>query len=452
MFNMPRYLVRTYQNLKYKREFNRRIGKLNSHDYLITSNALDLNVIILAIDCLRNSQLSYNGYIRKTTPFLDSFGLKFKAITSSCWTYPAVASMLTGLYPHNHNAMIGGKVKNFDRAGKLCPISEDILTLPELLGLLKYRVYFGAAIDLAFYPFRGRVVPKLYNNLIMAKDVLIDFLKWIRKSDGRFFAYLHLGDLHVPLNPPDDFKDYFGKVKNLQLINSFDFRRPEEQRGDGLDEYRANRVLLYDNALRYVDSAIEGLHRNLEDLGLLDSTVFVITADHGEEFWEHADTEAKNFYDPRGYYGVGHGHNVFNEIIEVPLLISAPGIHCNKSRFAVSTVDIMPTVLNLLGVEHNLKFDGCNIFDDLSSRFLLCEAMGYGYEKKVLIIGNLKLIYSPEDGVAWLFDLSKDPEELHPITDGNILSDMLDILSTIYTSDEKKRIRDTIKRKRLSTV
>ena len=280
---------------------------------------------------------------------------------------------------------------------------------------------------------------------------MTDLASWISKESGPFFAYAQLGDLHEPLHPPHNFRNFFGEVKGLPGIDRWDFGKPEMQQGARFQEYRENRILLYDNALRYVDHAIEKFYATLKDMGLLDSTVLIITADHGEEFWEHAALEAENFYDPRGCCGVGHGHNVFNEVIEIPLLISAPGVPNRQSGHLVSMVDIMPTVLDLLEVKHKLKFDGQNILGEQESgRPLLSEASGYGYEKKALIIGRFKLIYSQDDGVAWVFNLEKDPQELHPITDQAVVSMFVDKLSEIQKRSKKRRIREIIAEKNLA--
>ena len=408
-----------------------------------------MNVIIITIDCLRDSQLSYNGYFRETTSFLDSIrGSKFTAISSASWTYPSVASILTGLYPHSHGGILSGEVKDFDNPREFIKIKKDILTLSEILFLLGYRTYFGTAIDVAFFPLKSRVIlsKQAETDYNRAEDLLRDLKKWISKSDKPFFAYAQLGDLHAPLNPPNSFRSFFGEVKNLPKIDSWDFGRREKQRGRKFKEYKENRILLYDNALRYVDYSIKQFYSFLEDSGLIDSTVLIITADHGEEFWEHAELEAKNFYDPRGAYGVGHGHNVFNEIIEVPLILSGHKIPNKRYSKLVSTIDIMPTILDLLGVNHKLSFDGINLFEGKEKRALLSEAVGYGYEKKALVIGRFKLIYSKHDDIAWVFDLKKNPEEQNPITDEELVSVFVDKLNKTIAKRDKLKIREIIKR------
>jgi len=434
------------KNYPYKKEFYSRMNKIDPQKFFDISIKPEINVIVITIDCLRNSQLSSQGYQRKTTPFLDNIMYKFKTISTSPWTYPSVASILTGLYPHNHNAIIKGEIKNFDNLQNFQKIKTDILTLPEILFFLGYRIYFSTAIDMAFYPFKGRVIPRIYFSL-NAETILSNLMKWISKNNSRFFAYVQLGDIHEPLNPPENFKNFFGNVKSIPNVNRWDFRNPKEYHEKNFSEYKENRIKLYDNSLRYVDHAIEQFYKYLEKKNLVDSTIFIVTADHGEEFWEHAEVETKYFFDPRDYYGVGHGHNVFNEIIEVPLLISTPTTNMGVTKNLVSSIDITPTLLSLLDINYFGNLDGLNVFKINQDRPLLSEAIGYGFEKKSLIFGNYKLIYSKNDGITWIFDLKKDPKEMFPITEDNITVQLIDKLKQIFSDSEKRKVRQVIKRK-----
>ena len=424
-------IYRIYHRLEVEREFQRRINQINPARYLDTKCKPNLNVIILVVDSLRNSRLSSQGYFRETTPFLDSLETRFTAISASPWTYPSVASILTGLYPHNHNAIISGDIKRMDRLENFQKLGKDILTLPEMLFLLGHRIYFGTAIGPASDALKSRIIPKEYPPSSRADDLLSDLTKWISKNGKRkFFAYVQFADLHIPLNPPDSFRHFFGDVKDLSKPGFYNWE------------------LLYDNSLRYVDSTIERLFHFLKDNVNMDRTIVVVTGDHGEEFSEHGELEAGSFYDQRGFYGMGHGHNVFNEIIQVPLIMSGP-VPDRKSAHLVSTVDIMPTVVDLLGITHNIRFDGVNIFEAQGERALLSEASGYGHEKKALIIGRYKLVYSKGDGIEWVFDLEKDPQEQHPIMDKEVTSVFVDKLHQILREDEKRKIREIAGKKSL---
>jgi arylsulfatase A-like enzyme len=443
-----------YQNQKLKREFYSRIEQINTNEYLDISQKPNLNVIIVVVDCLRNSHLSCQGYFRETTPFLDSLQSRFTAISASPWTYPSVASIMTGLYPHNHGATLTGQIKDLRKLETYRKLGGGVLTLPEMLFFLGYRIYFNTAVENAYYPLRGRVIPQ--RNLPPTKaDVLLNHLmKWIAtEKRKKFFAYIHLGDLHIPLDPSNDFKNFFGNVKNLPNIDGWDFFRPEQYKknSEKFREYKENRQLLYDNLLRYVDYAIERFYNSLKDMGLADSTIFIITGDHAEEFWEHAELEAEKFYIQDGVCGISHGRNVFNEIIEVPLLMSGP-IPSSKPNYFVSSVDIVPTVADLLGISCKIRFDGRNIFKTDGERPLLSEASGSGYEKKALVVGRYKLICSKDDEIAWLFDLERDPYEQHPIADRQVTSVYVDKLNQMLKEDEKRKIREIAKKKSLFEV
>ncbi len=183
-------------------------------------------------------------------------------------------------------------------------------------------------------------------------------------------------------------------------------------------------------------------------MGLADSTILIVTGDHGEEFWEHTDLEAAHFYRQNPVHGFGHGHSVFDELIQVPLLMTGP-LPDTKPAHLVSTVDIVPIIVDLLGITHKMRFHGQNIFESDGEKPLLSEASAIGYEKKVLVVGRYKLIYSRDDGVEWLFDLEKDPQEQHPIVDKEVTSVFVGTLLQMLRSDDRSKIREFVKRKGL---
>jgi len=427
----------SYTNWRGNRGFHERI-KIVKKDFPVEVEGNPTrNVVVIAVDCMRYLNTSLSGYIRDTTPFLKHFGVAYRSISAAPWTYPSVPSILAGLYPHNHGAYIKGTEKYLDNLKNLKGIKPTVITLPEIMYILGYGVYMATAIELSSLHFRRRVpLIRWYPGETRAEKIFKDFVEWVNKQKGRpFFAYLHLGDPHEPLNPPDEYWNYFGSVERLKGISTWNYTKPDEWNKDDFWRYRDNRILLYDNVLRYVNDQIESFMGKLEALGILKDTIVVITADHGEEFWEHAAVEAEYFFDTREGTGYGHGHNVFREIVEVPLVIY--GIPKLKDREFASSVDIVPTILNELGITVNFKMDGVPLQDkEPKGRVTLTEAAGYGYEKKALYWGDFKFLYAPMDNVKWVFNLKRDPKEQRPIKDPQI--------TTIFEQKLKKMLSRSV--------
>jgi len=399
------------------------------------------NIIIVTIDCMRYWSTTQAGYERDTTPFFSSFGTFLKAYTAAPWTYPSVPSILTGKYPHNHGAYLRGKFKNFTKLEMLKRLKSSVPLITDILELLNYNIYVSTAIDPVSYVLRGRVGIVQHHYLTPGQKVLETFLQHISKSDRPFFAYLHLGDPHEPLNPPKGYREYFGKVKNLPNIDTWNYHFSWERERDpkGFENYKYNRILLYDNVLRYVNDTLEWFIDRLDGMGVLDDSLVIITADHGEEFWEHAETEAKHFKHAKGWSGISHGHNVFAEIIDVPLLIGGyTGGRKIKGNEPRSLVDITPTILDLLDIQVPENLDGVSLFRKRKEP-VLSEGVSSGYEKKTLIDGKMKLLYAPDDGVKWLFDHKEDPRDKQPLEDPERLKDLEKKLKSMMVP--KVRIR-----------
>ena len=183
-------------------------------------------------------------------------------------------------------------------------------------------------------------------------------------------------------------------------------------------------------------------------MGVVDSTVLIVTADHGEHFWEHADLTARHFQLLREVCGISHGDVPFGETIEVPLLLKGPVPSrcqgdCVKRNGFASTTDIVPSVLNIEGIMHDWRFDGQVLFEPAEQRPLISEGSCLGHEKKSLTAGRYRLLYSKDDGIEWLFDLEKDPAEQRPITDKAVTSLFTKRLLAILERDEKRRALET---------
>jgi arylsulfatase A-like enzyme len=183
---------------------------------------------------------------------------------------------------------------------------------------------------------------------------------------------------------------------------------------------RADLMDLYDRAIVKTDRAVGRLLERMERLGLLDETLIVLLSDHGEEFFDHGgpDRGFDRWYDS----GVYHGHTLYDELLRVPLIMRLPakvkaGLRVDAQ---VRTIDVMPTVLGLLGIEPpgplegtNLSSDGFVVPADLPA---FSESVLFKPEKKSIRLDGWKLIFHPESGREELYDLRADPGERTDLT------------------------------------
>lgn len=384
------------------------------------------HIILIVVDCLRKRNLSLYGYHRQTTPFLKSLaqdGAVFEnAITAGGWTYPAVASMLSGLYPHNHGGMHTKESLDdlkqdtnfiYKDPTKLLPnkIRQDVLSLPEILAVLGFETHISTAMVPAALSSAGWFKhSSIFDS--GCEHHLRGMSNWLRKKKKkRTFAYIHVRDLHQPIKAPMSYRKCFGEIASIPNLDGWEFKEDAQPGEPVFEQYRENRIKLYDCALRFVDAQIARVFECLEKEGIRDSSLVIITADHGEEFWDHVEMEREMFADRRAFFGIAHAHNLFQELINVPLICIGPGITPGRYNHNVSHVDLVPTILEISGIDHNLQLDGRNLFDCSDERFIISEGTPQGYEKKVVLQNNWKLIHSEGDGVSLLFDLSKDPKE-----------------------------------------
>ena len=297
--------------------------------------------------------------------------------------------------------------------------------------------------------------------------------------------YLHYLDPHGPYDPPPEYYLKFAKTRYPNPVSLYPFVRRNCHRlmkkGFGPGEARfEDMVLRYDAEIAYIDKSIEILFAALRKNNLLDNTLVVITADHGEEFLEHRFVE--------------HAWTLYNESLHVPLIFWAPGaVKPKRIKSLVSTVDILPTFLDLMGINYKEDdFDGTALFKQTEGGFVFTSPtkpyiaellIQHRNLLRVVIKDNWKYIaalkflepqerkdalnnvYEVERDTKshldiWgpvigeeLYDLSRDPGEQSPVVNREKLSEMRTILQKYKTYCGHKKLppplKDT-KRKQLS--
>jgi arylsulfatase A-like enzyme len=393
------------------------------------------NLLVISVDCMRRDRLSAYGHRRKTTPFLDSMLDRSLHCTSahsvSSWTCPAVISMLTGLYPTHHGGgIVPGDPKNLSKTNLPTAMPADLPTLPSILGDAGYRSAAVGAVWNAHLPIRDVFARK---EMLQkpAASLVTHSMRWIAGGSEPWFLWLHLGDAHEPLRVPRALRGAFGRIPRVPRVRRWDFQERSAPVGSAeFERYRDARERTYDAAILGVDGAIAQLLRALAARRELDRTIVAVTADHGEELWEHRDEEIAGFEDPRNVFGVGHGHNLFQVHTLIPLLFVGPGIGPRAIESNVSLVDLFPTVLEAAGLEPPAPVDGWSLVDAPVPEDRPVPAMGiaYGHEKATVVVGDRKLLSAPGDGYERGFILGLDRRERGPLDGGEVLAELRAVL------------------------
>ena len=320
------------------------------------------NVILLTMDALRADHLSSYGYERDTSPNLqrlaDRGTLYRNAYSASSHTREAVPAILTGRYPdeaiHSNyhrasdTAATHLKREGFTTAGfhsnpfvsRAYGFDDGFDTFDDDLHLGKHKI-----IALA-----QRALDKLRNrHYARANEINKRSLAWIDSLDGEepFFLWNHYMDPHGPYEPFDEYRDLFHDESVSDKYAQKLYKRAINSPESISESERELLIDLYDAEIRYTDEQVQQFMDALEDRELLDETLIVITADHGDAFGE------------RGYYE--HPRYVHEELTRVPMIVLQPNGDGKTVETPVNTIDIVPTLLDSVGASAELP--GQSLFD-----------------------------------------------------------------------------------------
>ena len=347
------------------------------------------NVLLLTVDTLRADRLGAWGYELPTSPNIDRLASEsvvfLEARAPSPWTLPSLASLMTSTPSSAH------QIWRFDAR-----LPESFDTLAELLDSRGYRTaaignhtFLGEKFGLhqGFQEFdTSLVVEQLESHLaVTSPQVSAKGIAWLRahgKEAQPWLLWLHYFDPHAVYQEHAGLSERFGRDSESQL---------------------------YDGEIAFTDRWIGEVLRALDQLALQQDTLVVLVADHGEEFQEH------------GFKG--HGRNLHREVLHVPLLFRVPGIAPRRVEGLVTVLDVLPTLLELLG----LPAGGAN----LAGHSLVGLMRGEESDVPAAVLGEVrlhgrwesletadwKLIRSRATGKLRLYDLRDDPGEQQDVAE-----------------------------------
>jgi len=383
--------------------------------------------VLISIDTLRADHLGVYGYPRPTSPRIDKFAeqaVVFDDATSTApWTLPAHASLFSGLYPEHH------RLTTFERrlpmgvdtiAARLARSGFDTRAVVNT-HLLSNR--FGLEHGFA----KLKYIEEALVRVSPSTWVTDQAMEWISEPRDRpMFLFVHYYDVHSDYAALPEFREPFERPYDGEIDGSTLDLKEFRYGLRSIDARDVDHLIdLYDAGLRQTDEELERLFAFLRERGELDTSLIVLVSDHGEEFLEHGS--------------VLHGQNQHAEVLRVPLIIRYPPL-LKPMRIAspVSLVDVVPTVLALLGQPPMKGLDGKDLsplwnepsdetiatFEqralftgaDHSPTQLPDESKMFNITRSIRK-GHFKLIYDTNTGARELFDLRTDPGEKVDVAD-----------------------------------
>lgn len=345
------------------------------------------NLLLVTLDTLRADRLGCYGYSPARTPRLDALaarGLRFaQATTVTPLTLPAHASLLTGNFPSFHGVRDNGGFY----------LGEDQLTLAEVLRDRGYRT--GGFVSAFVLDSRWGIhqgFDRYFDDFDLSKyekapgmdaiqrpgaETVDEALRWLEEDQARpFFVWIHLYDPHAPYTPPES----LGSL------------------------YPATASGAYDAEIAATDLQVGRLLDALEADGRLSRTAVAVLADHGEMLGEHGEPT--------------HGFFIYDAAVRIPLILAGPRVPSRVVRDQVRIVDVMPTLLRLLGLDTPAPVQGVSLLPLAHGQRLALQAYSeswypryhYGWSELTSVQdGRFKLIRAPRQE---LYDLERDPGEL----------------------------------------
>ncbi len=384
-----------------------------------------MKCVLFVVDTLRADHLGCYGYPRDTSPRIDELA-RISTVFERCYasdvpTIPSFTSTFTG-----QRGIVNGVVSHARHEA----IAEDAPWLPSHL---ESNAHTTAAVSTLYHmrPYFARGY-RHYMNPVAGSPELVQratadqidslALPWIREhADEDFFLFVHYWDVHE-YSAPEQYRRLFYEGEETDPANQslngarasevwpFLERKLERIR-EGVTDAEFVRAQ-YDSALRYVDDRIGQVFTAMEDLGLADDVLLIVTSDHGESLGEHSI-----YFD--------HA-SVYEDTVRVPLIIRWPGCRGRGVKALVQNIDLAPTVLEVAGIQIPPQMQGRNLVPLLEGRAQAHREEAYINQgawqaKRALIADRLKYTRCIHHGF-WpcpaeeLYDLSDDPQELNELS------------------------------------
>ncbi|MCX5795238.1 MAG: sulfatase [Elusimicrobia bacterium] len=361
------------------------------------------NLVLISLDALRPDHVGALGYPQPITPRLDRFAgqaaVFANAVSQAPWTLPSMLSVFTSLYPHQHGVVNRYAVFTA-RKQELAKLPYQFLTLAQVLKEAGYATAAftgGAGLGRGSGMSRGFDVYSDSATFGGFESTLPQALDWLQgHQDQRFFLFAHGYDVHGQFGRRDE---------------SWMARRAQGIAGEAgpasADEVRSWRAG-YDAKIARADARLGSFLEGLRAMPRLrQRTVVAVISDHGDEFDEHG--------------GVDHGLTLYDEVIRAVLMVQAPGLAPRRISEQVRLIDVLPTLLELMGVRPPARLReqmrGVSLQPLLEGKPLALDAFSEtdfllrSCRRSLRSAGGWKLIDDELGDARELYDLRTDPGE-----------------------------------------
>jgi len=399
-------------------------------------------VIIFDIDTLRADHLGCYGYDRPTSPHIDrlaSEGVLFEwAFAQGPNTPPSQTSILTSLYPSRHG-----------RLSALDVLAEEVTTLAEVMvggGFVTAAFVDGgnmaaaSGLDQGFQTYRAQ--PAGGFDVIGPRVI-----RWLQRHARQdFFLLIHTYDVHSPYDPPEPYGTMFvgdarpstqGFEPTTDMLADVMVRARRGERDILSRKDIEYTIARYDGGVRFVDDWIGRFLAELDRLDIFDGATIVFLSDHGEEFQEHGSVLHEKLY---------------TTVARIPLIIRSPGGRkALRVSQIVESIDVMPTILEMVGLDlPSTPIQGESLVPlmsgDAEGPFVAFSESRFFGGRDAIAIGDAHLLRSRKTGLFELYRFTSDPMEqldVHSENHDETLR-LLQRLDSYRGSDQRPAAQDKI--------
>lgn len=405
----------------------------------------DCNLILISVDTLRADHMGVYGYDKNTTPNIDKWAkdaIIFNNMrTIIPTTYPSFSMLMTSKTPFE-SGIYSNSVGDDGPSPGLIPINQTTATLAQFLHQSGFKTAafintdsldgeltnmnkgFDIYEKFPWLPLHGPNIKEEYKSFLNI-NASLNWLEKIQKK--RFFMWVHLMEPHSPYLPTKEFACKFGAQYCSEISErgvydlEYDRQKLMQCRPQGLPEEKVNLFKnLYDGEIGVADKLIKQIFDKIDAEKLNKNTIVVFYGDHGEGF-DH------NFY-------FTHNHNLYDSFVKIPFIVKFPLLNkLIKENANLQNIQIMPTLLSLLGIKYNENQFSIspftNLFLNKNTKNPSPEYMYYvndSLTKYAIQYKNYKYIYSLPTSCLYnnqteeLYDLHADPQENKNIINRNI--------------------------------